>query len=94
MGDFPPGKPLPDGEAYRDGWIEVTTGSRSAGDDSEGDADTEGPANLEEAAERCRTDGVCGIKCEGGDGCDTREAAGSSVCGCDAELILITNAHT
>ena len=49
--DFLPGEALPDGEADRDGGVEVASGDWCTGDDSEGDADCKCPADLEERAE-------------------------------------------
>jgi hypothetical protein len=51
VGDFAPGEALPDGEAKCDCGVEVTTRNWSACDDGEGDADGEGPADLEDGAE-------------------------------------------
>lgn len=49
-----PGEALPDSETNRNGWIEVSTGSRGTGDDSKSNTDSETPADLKDAAEGCR----------------------------------------
>ena len=54
MGNLSPGEALPDSEANRNGWIEVTTGSSGTGDDSKSNTDSEPPADLKDAAEGCR----------------------------------------
>ena len=78
MGNLSPGETLPDGETNCDGWIEVTTGCRSTGDDSKSDADSKAPANLKDASEGCRI-GLLSINIEGSDGCYAGEAGLLSV---------------
>lgn len=73
VGHFPPRKALPDGEANCDGWVEVATRCRAAGNDSKRDAHSEAPADLEDTAES-RGIGLGGINVEGSDGCYAREA--------------------
>ena len=72
--DFPPGEPLPDGEADGDGRVEVAAGGGGGSDDGEGDAQGEGPADLEEVAEGGDANGVFEVEGEGGDGGDAGEA--------------------
>ena len=80
VGHFAPGEALPDGEAERDGRVEVATGDGGAGDDGEGDADGEGPADLEDGAEDrdadLFADGGGGGEGEGCEGGDSGEAEG------------------
>lgn len=45
-----PGKALPDGKAYGNGWVEVTSGCRGAGYDGKGDAQRVRHADLEDGA--------------------------------------------
>ena len=78
MGNLSPGKALPDSEANRNGWIEVSTGSGGTGDDSKSDTDSETPADLEDAAEGCRI-GLLSVYIEGCDGCYARETESLSV---------------
>ena len=68
MGNLSPGKTLPNSEANRNGWIEVPTGSRSTGDDSKSNTDSETPTDLEDAAEGCRIR-LLSVYVEGSDGC-------------------------
>lgn len=44
--DFLPREPLPNGEAYRDGWIEMAARGWSTGDYGEGNPNGECPTNL------------------------------------------------
>ena len=78
IGNFSPGEALPDGEANRDGWIEVATRCRGAGDDSESDTNSKAPADLKDTAESCGI-GLGSIDVEGGNGCYAREAGALSV---------------
>ena len=78
MGNLSPGKALPDSEANRNGWIEVSTGGGGTGDDSKSDTDSETPADLEDAAEGRRI-GLLGIYVEGSDGCYAGETESLSV---------------
>ena len=78
MGHFPPGETLPDSEADRDGWIEVTTRCGGTGDDSKSNANSEAPADLEDTAEGCGI-GLGGVEVKGTDGCYAREANALSV---------------
>ena len=68
-----PRKALPDSEANRDGRVEVTTGSRGAGNDSKSDTNSKAPTDLKDTAKGCDI-GVLGIQIERGDGCYAREA--------------------
>lgn len=58
----------------------MSTARRCAGDDGKGDANCEGPANLEDTAKGCHPDGVLEVQCER---CD-RGYAGEDVeeCAC------------
>lgn len=69
-----PWESLPDGEANGDGWIEVSTGGRGAGDDSEGDTDGEAPADCKDTTESGNANGGFEIEGEGGDCCYSGEA--------------------
>lgn len=70
---------MPEGKADGDRRIEVSTTSRCTGDDGEGDADGESPANLEDAPENrraCRSGGVqVGARHGGDTGEDVEEDA-------------------
>lgn len=77
--DLPPGEALPHCKAYCDGWVEMTTGGRGAGDDSKGNSNGKAPADLEDAAECCGAEGIGSIDGEGGDGCNTGEATVASI---------------
>ena len=80
VGNLSPGESLPDGEANRNGWIEVPTGSRGTGDNSKSNADSESPADLEDAAEGCRIR-LRSIGIEGSDGCYAGETESLLVAG-------------
>lgn len=56
----------------------MTTRGGSGGDDCEGDADGESPADLEDVAEGSDTQGVFQVQGEGCDGGDAREAVRAS----------------
>lgn len=71
MRNLPPRKALPDCEAYRNCWIEVTTGGSGTRDDGERDAQSKCPTDLKDAAEGCNAERVCSIKREGSNSCDT-----------------------
>ena len=77
--DLAPREALPDREAERHRRVEVATGDGGARDDSEGDADRERPADLENGAEDGDAEffagGGGGGEGEGGDGGDAGEAA-------------------
>ena len=53
----------------------MAPGSGSRGDDGESDADCKSPADLENTAKGCGTDGIGGIEIKRGNGCNTWEAA-------------------
>jgi hypothetical protein len=55
IGNLPPWEILPKGHGKGDGWVEVATGHRRAGDDCKGNAKRKGKANLQYAAECCDT---------------------------------------
>lgn len=80
MGDFLPGETLPDSEAYRDGWIEVTTRCRGTGDDSKSNTNRKAPADLKDTTECCRIR-LRGIDVEGSDGCYAGKAGAQSLSG-------------
>lgn len=76
VGHFPPREALPEGEADRDGGVEVASGRRSAGDDGEGDANPEGPADLEKRAVGRDANGLSGVEKEGRCCCYAGETGG------------------
>ena len=76
---FFPRESLPAGEADCDSWVEVATGGRCTGDDSEGDANGETPTDLEDAAEGGDANGGGGINGKACYSCNTGEAGSSSV---------------
>lgn len=56
MWNLPPGEALPDGEANRNGRVEVSTRRRTTGNDSKGDTNSISKSNLEQRTEsRFRT---------------------------------------
>lgn len=65
MGDLSPWEALPDGEANGDGRIEVTTGSRTTGDNGKCDTKREAPADLENAAESRNAKGRSRVEIHG-----------------------------
>ena len=73
---FFPWETLPCCETNGDCGVEVSTRSRSTGDDGESDTDGETPTDLEDAAEGCDAYGLRGIEVEGGYCCYAGEAVG------------------
>lgn len=72
---------MPCGEADCDSWVEVATGGGGTGDDGEGDANGETPADLEDAAEGGDAEGGGAVEGEVCYACDTGEAGSLSVKG-------------
>ena len=65
MRNLLPGKALPDRQADGDGWVEMTTGDRSTGDDSESNTERESKTDVEDGAENRNAKFLA---CRGGDG--------------------------
>lgn len=70
MRDFPPREARPDGEANGDSGVEMPAGYGSAGDDGEGDTDSETKADLEDVA--VERDGECACRVHG-EGCNSSD---------------------
>ena len=85
MRDLPPGEALPDGEADSDSRIEMPTTDWCTGDDGKGDANSEGPTNLEEGTKDTDTylsgDRVRGCESERSYRGDTRKDVEEDACG-------------
>ncbi|KAL8727242.1 MAG: hypothetical protein Q9181_005789, partial [Wetmoreana brouardii] len=71
---LPPWKPLPDGEANRDGRVEVASRRGCARNDGKGDADGESPSDLKERPECYYAHWTLEVQGEGGNGSNTGEA--------------------